>query len=72
MITDSNGRRVVDIKIEHSDDVCDSFIIHAVYADTYEEVPENELDYLTEKYEDYIYEQHLDWNIGRADFYDYD
>ena len=72
MISDSNNREVVDISIDHSTDPCDSYIYSASYADTGEDVPEEELDYLNETYQDYIYEQHLDWNIGKADFYDLD
>jgi hypothetical protein len=56
VITDSKGRQVVDIEIDRGYDPVDSFVTYAVYMDTGEPVPEEELDYLTE-----TYDMHSDW-----------
>ena len=63
---DSTGKEVFDLEIKHSSDPCDSYVYSAVYDDL-TPVPEDELDYLTETYADYIYEEHYEHMISSAE-----
>lgn len=57
-----NGRKVVDAQVDGIDakdypDFCDAYFSYAVFLDTGAELTEDELDKLTEKYPDVIYEK---------------
>lgn len=57
-----NGRKVVDAQVDGIDasdypDFCDAYFSYAVFLDTGAELTEAELDKLTEKYPDVIYEK---------------
>ncbi|NBV28695.1 hypothetical protein EBS02_06730 [bacterium] len=57
-----NGRKVVDAQVDGIDasdypDFCDAYFSYAVFLDTGVELTEFELDKLTEKYPDVIYEK---------------
>jgi hypothetical protein len=56
-----NGRKVTDVEIDGVDprdypDFCDAYFCHAVYADTLEELSDDELVELTEKNGDVVNE----------------
>ncbi len=56
-----NGRKVVDVEVDGVDpsdypDFCDAYFSHAVYADTKEELSDDELEELTEKNGDVVNE----------------
>jgi len=49
-------REVEIIQIEHGRDYCDSYIVEACFLDTGEDLNEEELNELTELYQDLLYE----------------
>lgn len=65
--TDSNNKEVFDLEIEHASDPCDSYVYSAVYEDL-SPVPEDELEYLTDAYADYLYEEWVQHKIAAAEY----
>ena len=64
------NERGVDIgDISHSRDSCDSYIEDAIYIDDGTPLNEDELNELTEKEGDYLYDAHQDYMIGQAEYY---
>ena len=56
-----NGREVVDVEVDGVDtrdypDFCDAYFSYAVWEDTGEELTDEELEELTEKYSDVLNE----------------
>lgn len=63
--TDSAGRIVVDCEMAHeSQDPCDSYIMKATYWETGHDVPDEELNWMTENYASEIYEHFDEWRYG--------
>lgn len=70
-LSDSKGRIVCDIEVEGSD--CDAFISSANYLTYTDEtgsykVPDDELDYLTEKYTDVVQEHVFENAVSAAEY----
>lgn len=60
-----NGRKVVDVEVDGIDtsdypDFCDAYFSRGVYEDTGEELTDSELDELTEKCADALYDKITD------------
>ena len=70
-MTDSQGREVCDVEVDGHG--CDAFICRANYLthtnpDGTYEVPENELEYLTETYPEFIEEESLQNAVCAAEY----
>jgi hypothetical protein len=63
MITDSKGRQVMEVEVygKYDDDIQ---VMSAIYADTGDTVPDDELDYIAEWHADSIYEIWLNQHSG--------
>ena len=68
-ILDSQGREV-EVSVSGAED--DVQIDEISYVDSDEEVPESEVEFIMDNYQDALYEKWLDRQIGRADFDPYD
>lgn len=65
---DSNGREC-EVEVEHASDPCDSFAMSGAYLDVpfRQEVPEEELNWITDAYAERLAEEHFEWSVGRAE-----
>jgi hypothetical protein len=58
-------REVEITKIEHGSDYCDSYIVEACFLDNGEDLTEEELNELTELYQDLLYESWIERKYSR-------